>query len=82
MKGNMGEIYERNKREKYERKYERNTREKIGQAGHRLWIGERPQPVVIFLTSCVPKPKIDWPSVNLKKTIFFPEFSFTFVSRL
>ena len=36
---------------------------------YRLWIWKRPKPVVILLTSCVPKTKIDWPAINLKYII-------------
>ena len=31
-----------------------------------LRIGERPQPVVIFLSSCVPQAQVDWAAIDLK----------------
>ena len=36
---------------------------------YRLWVGERPEPIIIFLTSCVPESQVDWPAINLKENI-------------
>ena len=34
---------------------------------YRLRIGERPQPVIIFLSSCVPQAQVDWAAIDLKQ---------------
>lgn len=35
-----------------------------GGAAHRLWVGERPQAVIVFLPGCVPQPQVHWLAVH------------------